>query len=478
MLQDNPNSPAYVRDELRRVLPELKLVGDCWAELKGAESEYLPREAREPDAAYRGRLQRSVYPPFYRQALEGITGLLANHALQDLPATLEASQKDVDRRGNSLSAFLAMADAAAMRDGAAPILVEMPPRVTLNSAAEQVSLSASPYLVLLDRRNVINWRTELVDGRERLLQVTIREVRQVPDGQFGVKTEDFYRVMVPGAWAVFRVVGGPGGERVEQVQAGETSLPFIPLVWYTPKPAPFGLGELPFLQMARLTLQHHACRSDLIELLHRCAMPVPVRVGAMITDTGAPPPLVIGPNSVVDVPEGGAFTFAEPGGGSLAIQQQNLAHIERLIAEQTLRFLQSGEAGKTATEAALNSSQTTATLQLLVSQKQSLFEEIVRIWCAYTGEEPTGEMQIDPSVLQTPLDPNGISQLVNLYNSKLLSRQSVLEQLRLGGVLPVTFDVESEVATLEQEETMAMQRMIDQQTAALTNADLGGPLNA
>ena len=481
---DNANLPSYVAPQLRERLGDLSLLWDCWNSLAGVEEQYLPQEPREPAPAYRGRLQRSVFAPFLREAITGITGLLSNSTISDLPATLEAAREDVDRRGNDLETFLAQADAAALRDGAAPILVEMPQRMRIDSEAQRLTLGASPYLVLLDRRNILNWRTEVVAGREQVAQVTIRELRQEPKGQFGTETVTYYRVLVPGAWALFRVVGPAGSERVEQVEAGQTSLAQVPLIWYTPHPAPFGQGDSPFLQLARLSLQHHTCRSDLIELLHRCAMPVPVRVGAMISDNGNPPPLVIGPNSVVDVPEGGAFSFAEPAGGSLAIQQQNLSHIEQLIAQQSLRFLQSGDAGRTATEAALNSSQTTATLTLLVAQKESLFEQLVALWCAYTGEDPTtASLEIDPSVLQTPLTAADVAQLANLYNSKLLSRQSVLERLRSGGILPADFDVEAEMATLDAEEQQAMAQMLTQQSTAITNAPTfdygGGPaLNA
>ena len=49
-------------------------------------------------------------------------------------------------------------------------------------------------------------------------------------------------------------------------------------------------------------------RSDLHELIHKCAMPVPVRTGAKTGPDGQPLPLILGPNTAVDLDtEGGEF---------------------------------------------------------------------------------------------------------------------------------------------------------------------------
>jgi MFS superfamily sulfate permease-like transporter len=85
-------------------------------------------------------------------------------------------------------------------------------------------------------------------------------------------------------------------------------------------------------------------------------LPVPVRRGALLMDGQTPPPLVIGPNSVVDVPVDGDFRFAEPTGSSLQQQQEHLRLIEELINNETLAFM-SGQEAVTATQARLQAGQ-------------------------------------------------------------------------------------------------------------------------
>ena len=195
-------------------------------------------------------------------------------------------------------------------------------------------------------------------------QVTVRQLRAMPDpeGQFGSKVEPVYYVLTPGKVEMYRVVKVDAGRWANQkVDEISTSLPVVPIVWYGASSSRFAQGELPLAGLADLSIQHFQMRSDLTELLHKCAMPVPVRKGATIGPDGKPAPLVLGPNTAVDLSgEGGSdFKFAEPTGKSLERHQQEITHIEGLMDRSSLNFLY-GANIKTATEASLRASQVAA----------------------------------------------------------------------------------------------------------------------
>ena len=139
--------------------------------------------------------------------------------------------------------------------------------------------------------------------------------------------------------------------------------------------------------LADLSIQHFQMRSDLAELLHKCAMPVPVRKGAPIGPDGQPAPLILGPNTAVDLSaEGGDFKFAEPTGMSLQLHQNEIQHIEELMDRSSLNFLY-GANVKTATEASLRASQVSSSVSAMVRNKTSMFNVLMRLWAWFAGEQ-------------------------------------------------------------------------------------------
>jgi hypothetical protein len=459
-LFDAPNLPTWKHPVLRDIEPDLQLLGDCWLGLRGSEATYLPQETKEPDRAYRNRLARATYVPSFRKAIEAMSGILSQFTLSDLPASLEQQLDDIDQLGNNLTAFMAMADSLAMRDGGCAVMVEMPQQVAVESEADRLAFGRQPYLVLLERRNILNWKTEYIAGQEQLVQATLLEWREVEAGSFGFTVEPFFRVLTPGAFQVYALNKQLGATtKLQLVEEGFTSLTEVPLVWYSPQPQRWGHGLPPFRELALLTLQHYRSRSDLNELLHRCALPVPVRRGALLMDGQTPPPLVIGPNSVVDVPVDGDFRFAEPSGSSLQQQQEHLRHIEQLINNETLAFM-SGQEAVTATQARLQAGQVQSGLTLAGMQKASLFEQLQMLWVAYTGEEPTGSLQIAAQALESRLEPQQVAQIQSLADGGYISKETTLELLQRGGVLPIDFDVEAEVLGLDGSDQQQLQAQL------------------
>ena len=216
--------------------------------------------------------------------------------------------------------------------------------------------------------------------------------------------------------------------------------------------------------LADLSIQHFQMRSDLGELLHKCAMPVPVRKGAPIGVDGKPAPLVLGPNTAVDLPsEGGDFGFAEPTGKSLERHQSEITHVEQLMDRSSLNFLY-GANVKTATEASLRASQVASSVAALTRNKAAMFGVIMRLWAWYAGETSsiTAEsgLAINDSLMSKPLEASEVAQLVNLYNNELMSRQTVLDELQRGGVLDPDLVISDEIERIEGDHEEQQQQMM------------------
>ena len=478
---NDPSLVSYHRPELLRQLPALEMANHCWCQLdttfadstgnlKSVKEKYLPQEPAEPRPAYESRLTRSTYAPIYRDSIRAYAGLLNRFQLVDAPQSLVASDQDVDLQGENIQSFWNRCDEKALRDGGVYVMVDMTQENGEQNFLDEQNAGRRPYLIMIDRSNVINWSIDYTDGKERVQHATIRQFRQrsVP-GSFGVVLDAVYHVLRPNLVETYRLE--KKGREWVQIKEREvvTSIPVVPIVWYGATDPHFASGDMPLNALAELSIQHFQMRSDLQELLHKCAMPVPVRTGAKIGPDGKPVPLVLGPNTAVDLDaEGGKFEFAEPSGRSLERHQAEIQHLELLMDRSSLNFLY-GANIKTATEAALRASQVASQVSALTRNKTSAFNVVMRLWAAYSGEfdQLTSEsgIAINDSLISRPLDASEIAQLVNLYSQGLLSKRTVLDELQRGGILDPDLRVEEEIERTELDHQELVDQEIDDELA-------------
>lgn len=459
---NDPKLPSFLHPTLADLQDDLRRAFDAYCYLRGVKARYLPQEPAEPPDAYQSRLNRAVYGGFFRSSIEAYAGVLSRFTLNDPPDSFERSTGNIDLEGNSLDSFLMQADSLCLRDGAVAIQVEMPPGRPAN-AAEEAAQGRRPYLVLRPRAKALNWRVAITDDIETLERVTFLEMIEIEDGDYGIKLEPRYRVISRGQWMLLKLKRNKANDlTVELVDDGQyigangQPLPVVPVVWYPSEQASFGQGGMPLRQVVEHSLEHFQMRSDLAEKTHRCAMPVPVAIGRTPPAPGeARRPLVIGPNSVVDLDQGGSFSFAEPSASSLAEQRAQIAEIEKLIARQTLGFLYGDSGGtKTATQAGLEAAQTQAGITRLGQRKASMMQSLMAIWCAFTGEQLSDDagMQMSSTIYDKPMEPQDVAQLQQLAGGvELISQQSAIEELQRAGIIRATTSVEDELERIRGE---------------------------
>jgi hypothetical protein len=463
---NDPKLPSFQHPILREHADDLQRAFDTWYCLKGEETKkkYLPKEPAEPEGAYTGRLGRAVFSDFFKAGIEAFAGVLSRSELKDPPASFEKSQDNVDLEGNSLQAFWMTVDALCLRDGGVPILVEMPDGQPTDGASE-AALKRRPYLVNRTRSTCLNWRTAIVDSVEVVTRCTFLEWAEVDDesGDFGVKYEERYRVIEPGKWTLYKLTKRADGslnlevdDEGQYLDSKQKPLTICPVVWYPAEKAGFGKGGLPLRQVVEHCIEHYQMRSDLKEKTHKCAMPVPVRKGAPPPMPGqAAAPLVIGPNTAIDVDKDGDFKFAEPDGSSLVEQRAQIKEVEELINQQLLGFL-SGDSKmtKTATQAQLEGGRVQVSIKAMGERKRSVMQSILAIWCLYTGEELAvgAGLTMDENAFAEPLNAQGAEALQRLAGGvELISQESAVEALQTGGFNRATHSVEDEMERIRRE---------------------------
>lgn len=421
--------------------------------MEGRERAYLPRETKEPHQAWNDRIRRTTFDNRFEPAIKDYAGLLSVFSLNSNVAKSIVKNKDnIDQCGNDLWTFFHEVDQYCLRDGWCGVMVEYPVEdLTIASQGDLLLSDRRPYLVLIDRRDILNWRTTKINGKPKLSRVTIRETRLEPDGDYGEKEAVYYRVLIPGEYFVFQIIEDKGEAQLLLVEQGTTSLTEIPLVCYSVTESGLSGAKAPFLNLAKLNIEHFQKRSQLNEVLRKCNLPVPVRKGLInqVDDLKKVPPLVIGPNSVLDIPKDGDFYFAEPSGVAIAASKDDIKDLETAMDRMTLDFLTSGEHQKTATEVLLDSTKTSANLKGVARRKESAIQQIFKLWVTYIGETEGGGITQDESLLSIPLTPEQVDKLESLATQGLISHRTLLLLLQAGKVLPRQFDIDAEVAMTE-----------------------------
>jgi len=467
--------PWPLNPTLAALLPRLQLVQDCWYLLAGTSSvdrreHYLPRGEREPESAYRRRLEAALPSGFFRDALRTFAGMLTSSHWRELPASLQAVISDVDGCGTDLGVFLEAADLLVLRDGAALVGVVPPVHLWPSEGDRQQALRngdrlSLPRLLLIERGDVLHWQLpgnhalpDAITWRERRPNGLTPSNQATPPQDPPLHPWHYLTASLDGdspggagmdlsTETLVADPQTPSGWRTQRLaQRHYRGINQLPAIWYASHGAAFGEGELPHLGLAHQYLNHFRCQSDYQELLYRTALPVGVRTGVAgpMGSSSASEPVVLGPNSVIDLPEGASFQFVEIQARSLAEHRAWLELLDQGMRRDALIPAAAQGAPRTAMEISMAASQAYALLQSQAIQKASMFSSLLQHWCAITGEPlpvqegPALTVEISP-LAPAPKPQPTVAEMLQLQERGIISEQALRQWLGdLAGIAPAS----------------------------------------
>ena len=392
---------------------------------------YLPQEPRELDEAYDNRLMRSVLAPFYARLERMLAGMLTRKPvrLTDVADVITEQLFDVDLQGNDLNVWTYETARKCIRYGHVGVLVDAP-------AAGQ---NGRPYWVTYTPRDIVGWRYEMENGKQRLTQLRLIEKILVPDGLYGEKEIEQVRVLTPGAFEIHQK--NQRGEFVV-TDEGRTSLSEIPFsVAYSNR---LGLLESrpPLADIAELNLKQYQVQSDLDNQLHISAVPMLAFYGF----PQAAEEISAGPGEAIAFPSDGRAEYIEPGGRSYEAQFKRLEQVAQQINELGLAAVLGQKlSAETAEAKKIDRSQGDSTMMVIAQQMQDLIDNCLVFHADYLQEGNVGSSFVNRDFLASRLEPQEIQALLQLYNAGSITQKTLLDQLAEGEVLGDEFDVEEEL---------------------------------
>ena len=499
IVEQDPDLPSYLNEDYLNQLPFWEFVADmyegrsAWHTVEPSRRgsttrpnwyralRYLPMEEVEPEDEYFKRLTRSYFNRKFADAIDSSAGFLSRFSLdEDTHESIKNSIDNVDLCGNSLEVFLMAADIKSLRDDHCFIMVDYPKRnIEITDAYAESKANLRPYFLLIDVRDVVNWQTEIRNNKLIIAQVTIRESYRKRHGRFGAKNNVRYRVLTPGRYELYEIVdetvdGSKKSQRADLVliEAGETSLDFVPLIPYCllPRDSDYFTGKPPLYDVAELNLKLYQKESEKDEAMHKANMAV-LSIQELVPqkrmDKDAPAPVVrIGPNTCFWNVNA---SFVEPSGSALGQTQADIEKLELTIEKKTLAFQTGYAAPPTATEIARDSATAQASLGLMARAKESLVQQLFEIWALYMNAPGKGgSITVDKKIVEVGMSEAKAALLLQVRIAGEITRETFLEELRKGEILSKDFDVDGEVETLD---TTMKQEMTTQLVAATVAAN-------
>ena len=425
---DAPNN-SWVRMEPGWLLIEQLLKGTRG--IRQGHRKFLPQFPREADESYDVRLSKAVLSPFYKRLELLLAGMLTRKPvrLTDVSDQVTEQLFDVDLQGNDLQTWLFNTARIALRYGHVGVLVDAP----------RAGENGRPYWITISPRELLGWRTEIIDGKQRLTMLRIAETVTVPDGKYGEKDVERVRVLTPGAYEIHEK-DEKGDYKI--VDEGRTSLSEIPFaVAYANRT---GVMESmpPLDDIAELNLQHYQVSSDLSNILSVSAIPLLAIYGF----PQSAEEISAGASEALALPETARSEYIEPSGNSFDAQFKQLEQIENKINGLGLAAVLGAKlVGESAEAKRIDRSQGDSTMMVIAQQMQDLIDNCLRFHAEYLQQPVAGSSQVNRDFMGQRLEPQEIQALLQLYTAGTITQDTLLTELANGDVLSEDFDIEEEV---------------------------------
>ena len=425
---NDPNSQWFAQEPHWQLIEDL--LGGSY-EIRSKHRRYLPQEPRELDESYDNRLARSSCPPYYQRLERMLAGMLTRKPvrLNDVADVIREHLFDVDLQGNDLNVWTYESARKMIRYGHVGVLVDAPAAGT----------NGRPYWVTYSPREILGWRTDLINGQQKFTQIRLLEKVFEPDGLYGEKQVDQVRLLTPGNFEIHRKDKDGNFKLWEE---GTTSLDEIPFSVAYSNRLNVMESRPPMEDIAELNLKTYQIQSDLDNQLHISAVPMLAFFGF----PQAAEEVSAGPGEAIAFPAEGRAEYIESKGTSYKAQFDRLQQLEAQINELGLAAVLGQKlSAETAEAKKIDRSQGDSTMQVVAQQMQDMIDNSLQYHARYLGSNEAGSSFVNRDFLASRLDPTEIQSLLALYTAGTITQETLLKQLHEGEVLGDEFEIEEEI---------------------------------
>lgn len=433
------DSTSSAVDAMSQNWPIVKTLMGGTASIRKAGKTYLPQWPNESDEGYKARLTTATLYPAFKRTVEVLAAKPFSKALtlsDDVPARMIPWLDNVDLQGRNLQAFASDLMTDCVGYGISGVLVDYPEAQGITTVADERAAGVRPYFIHYPPGAVLGWRTERVNGYDRIVHLRLRECKLESDGGYGETEVEQIRVLTPGAWQLWRK-----NEKKEWflVDEGTATLKEIPFVAFYGNRTGFMTGEPPLIELAYQNIEHYQSSSDQQTILHVSRVPILTIIGAN-EDTK----ITIGSSSAVTLPHGATMSYVEHSGAAIGAGRQSLLDLEERMRQTgaELLVLQPGQI--TATQVHSENEANKCALQRIVENFGDALDQCLQFMADWVGEAEGGDVELFRDFGAASLSDASAQLLLQTNQSGKISDQTLISEFKRRGILAADLDFESE----------------------------------
>lgn len=417
---------------------------------------YLPKHTAEDADNYQERLNRARLINTTKRTWETLVGIPFSDpvVLDDVPEEIVALKDDIDLQGNDVTTFCRDWFGEGLAKAYSHVLVEMP-RVVENedgsarTLADDEAQNIRPYFVKVNPENMLFAHAEVVDGREILTQVRIRESITSLDGFAEVVTEQI-RVITRDEitlWRMTKNKGKDGKPEWAEHESFPNRLGKITLVtFYTDRQA-FMLGVPPLIDLADLNIAQWQSSSDQVNVMTVARFPMLAATGVAKEDQ-----VTVGPRVMLQSTKADAkFFYVEPEGSSIKLGQEDIDTLKEEMASYGAKFLTRAPGNQTATARALDSAEEVSPLEDMVTRFKSAVNQALGFMADWMNLESGGSVSMTTDFGPEVFEAGDLATLDRARTARDISHETYIAELKKRGVLDEDLDFREERSRLQNE---------------------------
>lgn len=442
--------------------------------VKMAGDRYLPRLGGQSGSEYDAYKYRSMFLPVVARTIRTLVGLSTfKRPTLTGPEQLSEIEESIGTEGQPLDRLAASIMEEQVSVGRVGALVDI----------DEDDPTSPPAVSLYHAEDIINWDTQMLQGREVATTIVLREERLVrqdadpykrtyeyiyrelgfgvppsrtsPVADYALRESDleggvYYQVI----WSRPRDdKGQPSGEWSRESVvvprgAGGQPLNEIPFVCFNAAHLGLRTGEVPMDDLATINLSHYLNSADLEHGRHFTALPTAWLAGFEFEGD-----VHIGSTRAWVTENAGANAgYLEFTGAGLNHLANGMEQKERLMAVVGVRFLETGYGGPEKPETLrLRQQGDRANLVSMMDVTEDGINRLLQYCLRFMTPLSPGrsiKFSMARDFTETRLDPNLLAQYINAVQNGLLSWESFVHVLSTTGTLPDGVDADEEARRL------------------------------
>ena len=414
--------------------------------MRAAGRKFLPQFPKEQDEKYQARLAVSTLYPCFSETIAQMTGRVFSREI-DTAAVDERLQPflmDIDNQGSRLSVIANKWFSDALAHGVGYMLVDYP-TTSENATLADLKADTHPYFVFIPCKNVLGFRSEIINGVQTLTNFRyIEDMTYLDDDGFTEKNYQQVTIWEKNDLGVFvrRYRNSAENAEFSEISSVRVSVDTIPIVAYQTQSDGFFKGVPPLSELAYLNVKHWQSQSDQDNILHTARVPLLY----ITTPTGELPEKseqTVG--SVLTIlPDGSRMAYTEHSGAAIQAGQQALIELENQMKASGAKMLIKTAVALTDSQARDESAKERSRLSMLAAEFADAIGECLDFMAKWLGFDDGGNVTIIGNIDDISDPANSIDTLIQLYATGIVSRETVFNEAKRRNILSDTVDYDEE----------------------------------